>query len=250
MVAIKREPESRGISRFVHEKLRPGDFVAAGFPRSHFSLVDAPGYCFIAGGIGITPLLPMMEAVKAAGTAMSVTYCGRRRGAMAFADRVEGLAGRDALVSRDTGPRPDLGAVVETAAKAGHAIVVCGPSAMIEEVENLASECGAGVHSERFEGGQALRQDDFAFAVELAKSGRTLTVPADKTLLQVLEENGYHIRRSCKEGNCGTCETKVLSGRIDHRDVLLTPGQREAMDRMMVCVSRAASKDETIALEL
>lgn len=250
MVAIKREPESRGISRFVHEKLRPGDFVAAGFPRSHFSLVDAPGYCFIAGGIGITPLLPMMEAVKAAGTAMSVIYCGRRRAAMAFADRVETLAGHGALTSRDTGLRADLGAVVESAVKAGHAIFVCGPAAMIAEVENLAADRGAAVHSERFEGGQALRQDDFAFAVQLVKSGRTLTVPADKTLLQVLEENGYHIRRSCKEGNCGTCETKVLSGRIKHRDVLLAAAQREAMDRMMICVSRAASAEEIISLDL
>ena len=181
-VAIKREPESRGISRFVHEKLRPGDLVAAGFPRSHFSLVDAPGYCFIAGGIGITPLLPMMEAVKATGTAMSVTYCGRRRSAMAFADRVEDLAGSDALVRRDTGSRADLAAVVDSAVKARQAIFVCGPPAMIAEVENLASACGAAVHSERFEGGQALQTDDFAFAVELVKSSRTLEVPADKTL--------------------------------------------------------------------
>ena len=177
-------------------------------------------------------------------------YCGRRRATMAFADRVESLAGREALVCREKGPRADLGAMVETAAKAGHLIFVCGPATMIAEVENLAAEHGAAVYCERFEGGEALRQDDFAFSVDLVKSGRTLVVPGDKTLLQVLEENGYHIRRSCKEGNCGTCETKVLSGRIDHRDVLLAAGQREAMDRMMVCVSRAASAEEIISLDL
>ena len=101
---------------------------------------------------------------------------------------------------------------------------------------------------ERFGVGEAHREDDQPFEVVLTSTGRRLQVSAESTILEVLEDNGLSIPNVCREGNCGSCETRVISGDIDHRDVLLTPKQRKANDRMMICVSRSASP--TLVLDL
>jgi ferredoxin len=111
---------------------------------------------------------------------------------------------------------------------------------MLDEVERLAAGLGLEVHLERFSGVEGVREGDRPFELELASTGERLTVPADRSALSVLQDRGIQVLTACGEGNCGSCETRVLSGEVEHRDVLLTPEQRAAGDRMMVCVSRAA----------
>ncbi len=243
-IGVLREPESKGVSRTVHETLRAGDAVPVGGPRNNFPLVDAERYLFLAGGIGITPVLSMISAVEQS----------RRPWALHWATRgVSGpfeslLEGRDQVHRYHCGAaRLDLRRLLSATAP-DTAVYCCGPERMLDEVASLGAEFGLDIHLERFSGVEAVREGDRAFELELASTGETLTVPADRSALSVLQDRGLNILSACGEGNCGSCETRVLSGAVEHRDVLLTPAQRAAGDRMMVCVSRAAG--ERIVVDL
>ncbi|MEU3526757.1 PDR/VanB family oxidoreductase [Streptomyces sp. NPDC038707] len=241
-VAVLREEEGRGGSRHVHDKLSEGDPVRVRGPRNHFALEDAERYLFIAGGIGITPIVPMLEQAQRRGRRWELAYGGRTLASMAF---------RDALVTRygervrvrpeDVHGLLDLGALLGTP-RPGTLVYCCGPEPLLEAVEERCAGWPAGtLHVERFTPKvpqEPLR--DGAFEVELAQTGITVTVPPEKSVLQAVEEAGAQVLSSCREGTCGTCETAVLDGTVDHRDSLLTPAEREAHDTMMICVSRAA----------
>jgi ferredoxin-NADP reductase len=232
-LAVLREPAGRGGSAWNHAELHPGTPVLVRGPRNNFPLVPYERYLFIAGGIGITPLVPMIAAAEAAGARWSLVYGGRTRSAMAFARELrEAHGGRVTLWPQDERGLIDLGVL------GGDALVYCcGPPPLLEAV---AERCPP----------DRLRLERFApvtpaapagsFEVELAVTGRTLTVPPDRSVLDVLEEAGVPILSSCREGTCGTCETTVLAGEVEHRDTLLTPAERAANDTMFVCVSRAA----------
>jgi cytochrome P450/ferredoxin-NADP reductase len=248
LVAVFRESASRGGSRFVHEELRPGMRLHVGGPRNHFALEPGAAISFVAGGIGVTPILALARAARAAGREVEVAYCGRRRTGMAYAAEVADLGGT--LHARDEGPRADIDALVRAAATRGAEIYVCGGDALREAVEERAGEHGVTVRSERFSGVAAHREGDFAFDVTLARRGCTLHIPADRSILDVLDDEGIEVRRSCQEGNCGSCETALLAGDADHRDVLLTAKQRAANDRIMLCVSRAIRPDDRLVLDL
>jgi len=238
-IAVLREPAGRGGSLAVHDKLREGDLVEAGGPRNHFPLVPAPRYLFIAGGIGITPLLPMMAAAAATGAEWRLHYGGRSRGSMAFRRELRAAYGR--LVSfhpQDETGLLDLDAILADE-PADTPVYCCGPEPLLTAVEQRRA--GRPLHVERFapkEQGEPVRTD--SFEVELARTGRTLTVPPGRSILRVIEDAGIELLWSCAEGTCGTCETAVLGGEVDHRDSLLTPEERAANDTMFVCVSRAA----------
>ncbi|MBG0562236.1 PDR/VanB family oxidoreductase [Actinoplanes aureus] len=234
-IGVLREPDGRGGSAQVHAALHEGVEVEARGPRNHFALVPARRYVFIAGGIGITPILPM---ITAAGADWELHYGGRSRRSMAFLD-VLGADPRVTLYPRDEVGRPDLDRILGTP-RADTAVYCCGPEPLLAAVEQRCASWPAGaLHVERFAprevGGPA-----GAFEVELAVSGLTVTVPADKSVLRVVEEAGIGVLSSCREGTCGTCETPVLAGVVDHRDSLLTPPERAANDTMFICVSRAA----------
>ena len=260
-IAVRREEHSRGVSDFVHDRLRVGDVIPIGGPRNNFELAPAERYVFIAGGIGITPILSMLRAARDAGARTELVYCGRSRRTMAFLDELGALHGADgagagagagadglAIHAGDEGRRADLERLVRDAAEAGAAVYACGPERLLGELELLAERHGATLHIERFTGVEAHRDGDQEFEIELARSGGTIAVPADRTALEVLHEHGFEIRHSCQEGNCGSCETRVLAGEVEHRDVLLTKAQRAKNDRMMVCVSRAACPRLTLDL--
>ncbi|MCL3997703.1 PDR/VanB family oxidoreductase [Streptomyces lavenduligriseus] len=241
-VAVLREEEGRGGSLHVHDKLSEGDQVRVRGPRNHFPLEGAEKYLFIAGGIGITPILPMLEQAERLGSDWELVYGGRTLASMAF---------RDALVTRygervrvrpeDVYGRLDLEALLGTP-RPDTLVYCCGPEPLLEAVEERCADWPAGaLHVERFsprEPEAPLR--DGAFEVELAQTGITVSVPPDKSVLQAVEEAGVQVLSSCREGTCGTCETTVLEGTVDHRDSLLTPAEQEAHDTMMICVSRAA----------
>jgi ferredoxin-NADP reductase len=256
VVAVLREPAGRGGSARVHEGLAPGDVVRVRGPRNRFALVDAPdikSYLFVAGGIGITPLLPMIAAVDARGADWRLVYGGRRRASMAFAGELAAAhPGRVELCPQDEVGLLDLDALLGTP-RPDTAVYCCGPEPLLAAVEERCAAWPPGaLHVERFSPKPVTdarsRPEPVVFTVELTLSGLTLTVPPDRTILEVVEAAGVPALSSCQEGTCGTCETPVLAGVPDHRDSLLTEAERDAGDAMMICVSR--SRTTHLVLEL
>ncbi|PXY17114.1 ferredoxin [Prauserella coralliicola] len=249
-VAVLREPESRGGSAFVHERLAEGATTRVRGPRNNFALTDSPRYLFLAGGIGITPIASMVAEADARGADWRLVYGGRSRASMAFADALTAKYGHRVRVlpEDETGLLP-LDELLGTP-EPETAVYCCGPEPLLAAVEQRCAAWGPGVlHVERF----APRDDADAgpresFEVELAVSGRTLTVPADKSILETLEDAGVPVLSSCQEGTCGTCETDVREGVPDHRDSLLTDEERAAGETMLICVSR--SRGPRLVLEL
>ncbi|MEV6756695.1 PDR/VanB family oxidoreductase [Streptomyces sp. NPDC051214] len=241
-VAVLRGPESRGGSRYVHDTLAEGDTVRVSGPRNHFPLVDSRRYLFIAGGIGITPLLPMIAAAEQRGSDWRLVYGGRTRVTMAFAGQlVRDHPHRVDLCPQDETGLLDLGGLLGSP-EPGTLVYCCGPEPLLSAVEWQCAAWPEGtLHIERFTPKAGVDDAPSAsFEVELARSGVTVTVPPDKSVLQSVEEAGVHVLSSCREGTCGTCETAVLDGVVDHRDSLLTPAEQECNDTMFLCVSRAA----------
>jgi len=240
-IGVLREPESRGGSLHVHEELHEGQDVDVRGPRNHFPLVPAPRYLFIAGGIGITPILPMIAAADAAGAAWELHYGGRSRRSMAFLESLERVSGHLTLHPQDEVGLIDLDRLLGTP-RHDTLVYCCGPEPLLVAVEQRCADWPAGsLHLERFapkDVGEPVLTG--AFQVELSLSGLTLEVPPEKSILQVVEDAGIDVLSSCQEGTCGTCETTVLEGSVDHRDSLLTPDEQAANDTMFICVSRAA----------
>ncbi|MFC6064053.1 PDR/VanB family oxidoreductase [Streptomyces ochraceiscleroticus] len=241
-VAVLREPDSRGGSRRIHDELREESTVRVRGPRNHFTLAKAERYVFIAGGIGITPIVPMVAAAEAAGAEWTLGYGGRSRATMAFSGHLTAAYGeRVALRPQDEYGILDLGTLLGAPDK-DTLVYCCGPEPLLKAIDQHCAAWPTGaLHVERF----APKEHnapvlDKPFEVELAQTGVTVTVPPQKTILQAVEEAGVHVLSSCQEGTCGTCETPVLAGEVDHRDSLLTAGEQAAMDTMMICVSRAA----------
>ena len=243
-VAVLREPASRGGSSYIADELEPGDTVSVGAPRNHFALVPSPRYLFIAGGIGITPIVPMIEAADAAGAEWTLVYGGRTRTSMAFAhDLLEARGPRVVLCPQDEYGLLDLDELLATPAN-GTAVYCCGPGPLLDAVDAASRHWPTGsLHTERFApvARTAPTGGDTDFEVEFAQSGVALTVPADRSIIDVADEAGVPIVYSCEEGTCGVCETAVLLGEPDHRDSVLTDDERRTGDRMMICVSRAKS---------
>ncbi|MFB2584397.1 PDR/VanB family oxidoreductase [Herbiconiux liukaitaii] len=245
LVAVLREPDGRGGSEHVHTHVSPGTVLRVRAPQNHFELVPpAPGasYLFVAGGIGITPLLSMMRAVAQAGAPFRLEYAGRALERMPFVDELVAEFGeRVSVHTGQEGRRIDLSALD---VPPGTLVYCCGPARMLTELEALAAsvEWPAGtLHLERFEArevAEPVRHE--SFEVELELTGTTVTVPPDRSILDVVEEAGVLVLSSCREGTCGTCETPVVSGEVDHRDSVLTPEEQDANETMMICVSRAA----------
>ncbi|MBN6040212.1 oxidoreductase [Amycolatopsis sp. 195334CR] len=238
-VAVLREPDGRGGSQYVHDVLGEGDRVRIRGPRNHFPLVEAKRYLFIAGGIGITPILPMIARVAETGRDWRLVYGGRTRASMAFVDELESWYPEQVdVVPQDERGLLDL-PVLLGGAEEETAIYCCGPESLLEAVE---AQCVKPPHVERFAPKPGLADGPReGFEVELARTGAVLGVPAGRSILEVVEEAGVPVLSSCQEGTCGTCETPVLSGEPEHRDSVLTGEERQAGDTMMICVSRACS---------
>ena len=244
-IAVLLGQPSRGGSRYVHEELHVGAAVAIRGPRNNFELVDAPTYLFIAGGIGITPILPMIATAETRGARWSLLYGGRSRRSMAMANELSQYGERVRFVHQDEHGLLDLDRALSDLPP-GTPVYCCGPEPLLDAVENRVR---AGLHVERFAPRE--REGDLdctAFDVELLRSGLTLTVPPHKSILDVIEAAGVPVLSSCREGTCGSCETQVAAGEPDHRDDLLDDEERKRGDVMMICVSRSRSR--RLVLEL
>jgi ferredoxin-NADP reductase len=262
-IAILREEVSRGGSRFVHDALRPGQTVETSHPLNTFELVvpthapdagadtaPAPGETlFIAGGIGITPLLPMVAATAATDRPWRLAYLGRSRRRMAYADSPLLAGPETTLVAADEHPRIDLAAWIGAPTSATR-IYACGPQRLLDQLEEMSAAWPKGtLRVERFQPKSfADLGDGDAFEVEARRSGLRVTVDAGCSILEMLEQAGIPVPSSCLEGVCGTCETTIIDGEAEHRDSILSPDEQEANETMMVCVSR--SKTPSLVLDL
>ena len=254
VIAVLREVDSRGGSTFVHDSLREGDRLASSEPINNFQLNEAgENHVLIAGGIGITPLKSMAHRLTARGANFTLHYCARDRERAAYLEELAASLGERLTVHLDGGDPSrglDVVSLLSKRAAAAH-VYVCGPAPLIRAVREAARDWPKGtVHYELFRGAEAdvaPRSTDQAFEITLARAGKTLTVPADKSILEVLRSNGFKVKTLCKEGVCGTCRVGLLSGKADHRDEVLTDEQRE--HEIQVCVSRA-QPNETLVLDL
>ncbi|MFD8212298.1 PDR/VanB family oxidoreductase [Streptomyces sp. NPDC059697] len=238
-IAVLREADGRGGSSHVHEQLGSGDKVRVRGPRNHFALAPAARYRFVAGGIGITPILPMLAAAEAAGAEWTLLYGGRTRDSMAFTEELERYGDRVTVAPQDECGLLELDSVL-TGVPEGTLVYCCGPGPLLDAVE---ARCPAGLlRVERFQPKVQETGGGGEFEVELARSGRTLTVPADVSVLDTVRGAGVEVLFSCTAGTCGTCETDVLEGTPDHRDSVLTDEEREAGETMLICVSRCLGK--------
>jgi len=238
-IAVLREPDGRGGSAHVHEQLGQGGKVRVRGPRNHFALRPAARYRFVAGGIGITPILPMLAAAEAAGADWTLLYGGRTRQSMAFTEELSRYGDRVTVAPQDETGLLDLASVLDSVAE-GTLVYCCGPGPLLDAVE---ARCPAGcLHMERFTPKEQQGGENTEFEVELARSGATVTVAADVSVLDAVRAAGVEVLFSCTEGTCGTCETDVLDGTPDHRDSVLTDEEQEAGETMMICVSRCRGR--------
>ncbi|MEL4359191.1 MULTISPECIES: PDR/VanB family oxidoreductase [unclassified Luteococcus] len=251
-VSVLRVSDSRGGSAWVHDGLQEGQQITISAPRNNFVFQDSRKYLFIAGGIGITPIVPMLERAEQLGREWTLVYCGRSRSTMAFLPQLEErYPGRVKVYPADESGRVNLADHLALP-RAKMLIYSCGPVRLIEEIEDWARGWPPGVlHTERF---TAATLDAGAsmdpFEVELVRTGRTVEVNTDQTVLEALEGVGTRILSSCRAGVCGTCETEVISGEVDHRDVVLSDEEKLTNQSMMVCVSRAANGCARLRLNL
>ena len=249
LLGIGLARDSRGGSKLIHDTVRVGSALTVSVPRNNFPL-DASNdlAVLIAGGIGITPVLAMIRACEASGRPWQLYYCTRNRQRAAFYEDLRALS-PDRLHFHFDDEQPalfDAAARLADVPAASH-VYCCGPAPLMTAVQAAtANRDPATVHFEWFTASAAQPSADQPFEILLRSSGKRLRVPAGRSILDVLEDNGEGVPYSCREGLCATCRTPVLAGVPEHRDKLLSPAERAANDQMLICVSRA----KTALLEL
>jgi ferredoxin-NADP reductase len=258
-IAVLREPDGRGGSRWLHDRVRPGDVLAVGRPRNDFPLDLGPHRApprdrlvILAGGIGITPLLPMAAAAEAAGADWSLLYLGAGAARMAFTGDLRRYGDRVVVHRDDESGVIDLEPALDRLGAGTAAVYACGPAGLLAAVEGYAAgRPGCRLVLERFTAGPGAvvpsRTGDHPFVVVTA-DGTEVPVGADETILDAVRSAGVPALSSCAEGICGTCETRVLAGVPDHRDQLLSEEEQASGETMMICVSRC--RGDRLVLDL
>jgi ferredoxin-NADP reductase len=243
-IAVLLEEDGRGGSRYLHHQVKAGSELLAGVPRNNFPLVNASRYVFIAGGIGITALLPMIAAAQVTGTDWQLHYGARSRARMAFTHEVARYGDRCRLYPQDTAGLMPLDTILGPAAD-GAAVYCCGPEPLLRAVEQRQPTRRSGsLHVERFrprDPDAAGADADDGFDVVLNNSGTTVRVAPGQSILAALTTAGIGVPSSCQEGTCASCETGVIEGEVEHLDSVLSDEERAAGRTMMLCVSRARS---------
>jgi tetrachlorobenzoquinone reductase len=249
VIAVQRDRASRGGSKWVHENFHAGDVIDVNGPRNNFALDEqAEKSIFIAGGIGITPIISMIDRLTAIGRDWQLVYCLRKRSNAPFLDLLQGKPQvRFNFDEEPGGTMLDIAAMLDAVPADAH-LYCCGPIPMLNAFEQATKDLSRErVHVEYFTAKESPALEG-GFKVVLARSGREVDVPPGRTILDTLVDMGIDVPHSCTEGVCGTCETKVLEGIPDHRDLILTEGERAANKTMMICCS--GSKSEKLVLDL
>ncbi|MEJ2593325.1 MAG: PDR/VanB family oxidoreductase [Candidatus Thiodiazotropha sp.] len=248
LIAVLKEPDSRGGSVALHEQVEVDDRLQISEPRNLFPMAEhAERTLLFAGGIGITPLLGMAHALSDAKADFELHYSARSRNGMAFAERIMDSAFADRVTfhisAEGQSHRLDADALLATPRPGTH-LYVCGPARFMDYVLDSAKANGwpsEQVHREYFSAAPVDHTQDGSFEVEIKSTGEVIAIPADRSALHVLEEAGFDIPMSCEEGVCGTCLTRVLAGEPDHRDLFMTDEEHALNDQFTPCCSRARS---------
>lgn len=247
-IAVKREPQSRGGSQSMHDDATVGTELDIEPPINDFELTEANDYLLIAGGIGVTPIYSMARKLDRENSPFHIIYCTRSPEDTAYLEDMQSAFG-DRLTLHHDGGEPDRAYDFWDhfeEPKDQH-VFCCGPKPLMEEVQGVSGHWNEGrVHFEDFKPVEVVRADDTPFEVELKASGRTIQVPADRTILETIRQAGIPTVSSCESGTCGTCKTILIDGKPDHRDMVLMEHEKE--NRIMICVSRALS--ERLVLDL
>lgn len=244
-IGVKLEPQSRGGSQALHETVREGDVLAISEPRNNFPLRrDANDTILIAGGVGVTPMLAMAQALASMQLDFRLHHFARSKQHLAFPQVRSALGDRvvDHVALDPAETATELRTLLAEPG-AGRQVYVCGPGPMLDAARSIAAELGwpdTSVHFEYFANPTEI-DDSSSFEIALARSAMTLQVPAGRTALGVLRDHGIALPSSCEQGACGTCVATVIEGKVDHQDVHLNATERAANDRMITCVSRALS---------
>jgi ferredoxin-NADP reductase len=249
-IAVLVEREGRGGSLLIEQDLHEGSVVSSVGPRNHFPLTPADDYLFIAGGIGITPLLRMIEVAEAEGTPWRLAYLGRSPETMSYVAELQKRFGnRVEVFAKSQGQRFDVETVISQLNENAH-VYSCGPERLMLALEEAMGSQGINrVHIERFHPREVvLDEPDHEFTVYCQKSDEEIVVPADESILMAADFAGIDIPGDCMEGTCGACETRVIEGEVDHRDSVLSAQARAEGDTMMICISRAKGKRLVIDL--
>ncbi|MFC5496891.1 PDR/VanB family oxidoreductase [Caenimonas terrae] len=248
VVGVKRDINSRGGSRCVHDELRAGSVLQVGGPRNNFELnEDALHTVLIAGGIGVTPIACMVQRLQVLGRSFELHYGVRQREEAAFLDVLAGTGCHLHVDAEHGGVPLDIAAVLAAAPADAH-LYCCGPGPMLDAFEAAAAgRPPALVHVERFSPVQPAAVAG-GFTVKLARTGGSVYVAPGHSILDTLRAGGIDVPASCEQGICGTCETRVLAGTPDHRDSLLSDEEKAANNVMMVCCS--GSKEDILILDL
>lgn len=254
-VAVLKDPASRGGSAWIHSSVKPGTVLRVRGPRNHFRMDEshAGRYVFVAGGIGITPVMTMARRARELGLDYEFHYSCRNRDWMAFGDELQALHGeRLTLHISEEGRRNDFNALAaRLTGEAGVQIYACGPTRMLEALQVAVTQAGLpedALHVEHFSNDRPKLDPakEQCFEVELRNSGLTLTVRNDTSLLDTLRAKNIDVQSDCEEGLCGICEVPVVSGDVDHRDSILSPAERRENKRMMACCSRARAGGKVV----
>jgi vanillate O-demethylase ferredoxin subunit len=255
VIAVLRDPASRGGSQAVHDQVKEGQVLEISAPKNHFPLVtDAKQHLLLAGGIGVTPLLAMAEQLSVNGAEFALHYFARSANKAAFVDRFASSAFASCVHTHwDDAPQTPPLSLASLIGRplAGQHLYVCGPKGFMDTVLATAraqSWPEGQLHFEFF-GGQVVHDaSDAAFTVKLTRSGLEIQVGPEQTVVQALHKAGVDVPIACEQGVCGTCLTRVLSGVPDHKDLYLTPEEQAANDQFTPCCSR--SKTSVLVLDL
>jgi ferredoxin-NADP reductase len=251
VIAVNNEAAGRGGSKLVHDSLRAGQVIEISYPRNNFTLHEEAAHSvLIAGGIGITPLLSMIRRLEVLGRSWELHYAARTRPAAAFLDDLNALRPPKLYLTFDQEPNArmiDLASIVKSAPADAH-IYCCGPVSMLEAFEAATADRPAGhVHVEYFKAKEKPAADG-GFEIRLARSKQTIAVQPGQTILDALLSAGINVNYACSEGVCGTCETRLIEGTPDHRDLFLSREEQQASTSIMICCS--GSKSPTLVLDI
>jgi ferredoxin-NADP reductase len=246
------EPDGRGGSRTLDRDIHVGSLIKSSGPRNHFAFVSGASYLFIAGGIGITPMIALARAAEQAGADWRLAYLGRDRAHLAYVDELtEEFGDRLELHLSSEGNRFDVAGAIAAAGAETH-VYCCGPERLMDAVEEaMTGERLPYIHLEHFRPREiVLDQADEEFTVYAVTSDVEFVVPSDESILMAADFEGILVPGDCLEGTCGSCETRVLLGDVEHRDSVLTPLARAEGKTMMICVSRARHGCSRLELDL
>lgn len=239
VLGIKREAASRGGSQSMHEQALVGTELAVTSLENSFALSEAPDYLLIAGGIGVTPIYAMARELERKGKPFRIIYCTRTAEETAYLDELRAEFGARLHVHHDDGdPTQAFDFWDEFEEPRKTQVYCCGPKPLMAEIDALSGHWPEGrVNFEDFRPVETVRPDDMPFEVELKRSGRIITVPAERSILEALRDAGVATTSSCESGTCGTCKTGLISGDVEHRDMVLMDDERDS--HIMICISRA-----------